>query len=78
MAYVITLYNLQKLLNVEITIEGDYKWWLGFGCERKRNYQNDPQDATIQVNLLFLVNSTCFGQCFRPSSGTPDCIYSIW
>jgi len=32
----------------------------------------------IQVNLLFLVSSTCFWPCFRPSSGAPDCIYSIW
>ena len=36
------------------------------------------QVATIQVNLLFLVSSTCFGRCFRPSSGALDCIYSIW
>jgi len=36
------------------------------------------QDATIQVNLLFLVSSTCFGQCFRPSSRALDCICSIW
>jgi len=28
--------------------------------------------------LLFLVSSTCFGRCFCPSSGTLDCIYSIW
>jgi hypothetical protein len=27
------------------------------------------QDATIHVNLLFLVSCTCFGRCFRPSSG---------
>jgi hypothetical protein len=42
------------------------------------NYESNQQDATIQVNLLFLVSSTCFGQCFRPSSGTLDCSYSIW
>jgi len=66
------------LLNIEIPIEGDYEWWLGFGCERKRNYESNQQDATIQANLLFLVSSTCFGRCFRLSSGALDCIYSIW
>jgi hypothetical protein len=35
------------------------------------------KDATLEVNLLFLVSSTCFGRCFRPSSGAIDCIYSI-
>ena len=34
--------------------------------------------TTIQVNLLFLVGSTCFGGCFRPSSGALDCIHSFW
>jgi len=33
------------------------------------DYESNQQDATIQVNLLFLVGSTCFGRCFRPSSG---------
>jgi len=42
------------------------------------NYERNQHDATIQVNWLFLVSSTCFGQCFRPSSGVLDCIYSIW
>jgi hypothetical protein len=42
------------------------------------NYESNQQDATIQVNLLFLVSSTCFGRCFRPSSEALDCIYSIW
>ena len=37
------------------------------------------QDALyIYINLLFQVSSTCFGQCFRPSSGALGCIYSIW
>jgi len=27
---------------------------------------------------FFLVSSTCFGRCFRPSSGARDCIYSFW
>jgi hypothetical protein len=35
------------------------------------NYESSQQDATIQVSLLFLVNSTCFGRCFRLSSGAP-------
>jgi hypothetical protein len=33
------------------------------------NYESNQQDATIHVNLLFLLSSTCFGRCFRPSSG---------
>ena len=41
-------------------------------------YERNQQDATVQVDLLFLVSSTCFGRCFRPSSGALDCIYSIW
>jgi len=43
-----------------------------------RNYESNQQDTTIQINLLFLVSSTCFGRCFRPSSGALKCIYSIW
>jgi len=43
----------------------------------KSNYERNKQDATIQVNLLFLVSSKCFGRCLRPSSGALDCIYSI-
>jgi len=27
---------------------------------------------------LFLISSTCFGRCLRPSSGSFDCIYGIW
>jgi hypothetical protein len=38
------------------------------------DYESDQQDATIQLNLLFLVGSTCFGQCFRTSSEANDCI----
>ena len=41
-------------------------------------YESNQQDATIEVNLLFLVSSTCFDRCLRPSSGALDCIYSIW
>jgi len=44
----------------------------------KSNYESNQQDATVQVNLLFLVSSTCFGRCFRPSSGALYSIYSIW
>jgi len=35
-------------------------------------YESNQQGATIQVNLLFLVSSTCFRRCFRPSSGVRD------
>jgi hypothetical protein len=42
------------------------------------DYESNQQDATIQVNVLFLDGSTCFGQCFRQSSGALDCIYSFW
>jgi hypothetical protein len=42
------------------------------------DYESNQQDATIQVNLLFLVSSTCFGRCLPSSSGALDCIYSIW
>ena len=42
------------------------------------DYESNQQDATIPVNLLFLVGSTCFGRCFRPSSGALDFIYSFW
>jgi len=38
---------------------------------------DDQQDATI-LAYLFLVSSTCFGRCLRPSSGALDCIYSFW
>ena len=41
---------------------------------------DDQQDATILVYLfiyLFLISSTFFGRCIRPSSGALDCIYSF-
>jgi len=47
-------------------------WRSWYDCE-----SNQP-DATVYINLLFLVSSTCFGRCFRPSSEAIDCIYSIW
>jgi len=28
--------------------------------------------------FLFLISSTGFGRCLRPSSGALDCIYSFW
>ena len=27
---------------------------------------------------LYPISSTCFGRCFRPSSGSLECIYSFW
>ena len=42
------------------------------------NYKNNQQDALYRLILLFQVSSTCFGRCFRPSSGVLDCIYSSW
>jgi len=41
-------------------------------------YESNQQHATIQVHLLFIVSSTCFGRCFHPSSGALDCVYSVW
>jgi len=36
----------------------------------------------IRCNFLFIylypISSTCFGRCFRPSSGALDRIYSFW
>jgi hypothetical protein len=39
---------------------------------RPNDYESNKRDAIIQVNLVFLIGSTCFGQCFRPSSGALD------
>ena len=47
------------------------QWW-------PNDYESNQQDAIIQVNLLFLVGYTCIGRCFRPSSGTLDCILTFW
>ena len=38
---------------------------------------DNQQDATILI-YLFLISSTCFGRCFRPSSGAYHCNYSFW
>jgi len=58
------------------------KWKLDIPESVRRDtittYESNQQDATIQVNLLFLVRSTCFGRCCRPSSGALDYTYSIW
>jgi hypothetical protein len=32
-----------------------------------RYFESNQRDATIQVNLSFLVSSTCFGRGFHPS-----------
>jgi len=37
----------------------------------------DKQDATILIYLLLII-STCFGRCFRPSSGAYHGNYSFW
>jgi hypothetical protein len=40
---------------------------------------NDQKDAPFFWFIyLFSIRSTCFGRCFRPSSGALDCIYSFW
>jgi len=39
---------------------------------------DDQQDATILwLIYLCLISSTCFGRCFRSSSGALDCVYSF-
>ena len=38
---------------------------------------DNQQDATILIYLL-LIRSTCFGRCFRPSSGAYQYNYSFW
>jgi len=38
---------------------------------------DNQQDATVLISL-FLISSTCFGRCFRPSSGACHCNYSFW
>jgi len=60
--------------------KGVEKTWRSWIRASWYSYESNQQDATMQVNflLLFLVGSTCFGRCFRPSSGALDCIYSIW
>jgi len=38
---------------------------------------DNQHDANILTYLL-LIGSTCFGRCFRPSSGAYHCNYSFW
>jgi len=38
---------------------------------------DNQQDATNLI-YLFLISSTCFGRCFRPSSEAYHCNYSFW
>ena len=38
---------------------------------------DNRQDATILIYLI-IISSTCFGRCFRPSSGAYHCKYSFW
>jgi len=38
---------------------------------------DNQQDATDLIYLL-LISSTCFGRCFRPSSGAYHCNCSFW
>jgi hypothetical protein len=52
--------------------------WCSWIRALRYDYERNQQDATLQVYLLFLVSSTCFGWCFRLSSETLDCIYIIW
>ena len=37
-----------------------------------------PSRCNFWFIYLYPISSTCFGRCFRPSSGALDCIYSIW
>jgi len=67
--------DLMSLLHAFITIRGlPWRSWIR---ALWYNYENNQQDAIVQVNLLFHVSSTCFGRCFCPSSEALDCIYSI-
>jgi hypothetical protein len=49
-----------------------------YECIQINNYKSNQHDPNINVNLLFLMNTTCFGRCFRPSLGARVCIYGIW
>jgi hypothetical protein len=57
---------------------GNWKTSCSVRLFAERIHESNQQGAAIRVNLLFLVSSTCFGRCFRPSSETLDCIHSIW
>ena len=38
----------------------------------------DNQQAVTVTIYLLLISSTCFGRCFRLSSGAYHCNYSFW
>jgi hypothetical protein len=60
-----------------------FKWLKGYILNVHESVQRDTftninqRDATMWINLIFHVSSTCLGRRFRPSSGVFDCIYSI-
>jgi hypothetical protein len=56
--------------------------WLNHVCMKKLPIQNNCKWWPKKMQLfwliyLFIISSTCFVRCLRPSSGTLDCIY-IW
>jgi len=59
------MWGLKTSMNIYYTIIRN--WW--------------PTRCNFLVYLfayLYPISSTCFGRCFRPSSGALDCIYSFW
>ena len=42
------------------------------------NSINSQLDTIIIILLILSISSTCFERWFRPSSGTLDCVYSLW
>jgi hypothetical protein len=74
----VLLEYVRKLDNKHRNSARSNKYCFPLANSYKYDYEINQQDATIQVNLLFLFGSTCFGRCFRPSSGALDCIYSFW
>jgi len=59
----IRTYNPSKRAAVDLRLRPRGQW---DGPPSKHNYKSNQQYATIRVNSLFLLSSTCFGQCFRP------------
>ena len=49
-----------------------------YPCIASITVNDDQQDELFWLIYLFLISSTCFGRCPRPSSGAFDCIYSFW
>jgi len=74
--------NYKKMFNFQVqkmlTTLGYWERWVNYESNQQdatsSSYSTTallvwpwlPSDATIQVNLLFLVSSTCFRRCFRP------------